>query len=96
MRELLVKRDERLMKLLTAPDLSFEDELERKLLIVKEKPYYKEICEITLDPIHQVMYDDIKTHKFSQHPRIINLLLLYIKIGRDPELLISSISKLII
>ena len=27
MRELLVKRDERLMKLLTAPDLSFEDEL---------------------------------------------------------------------
>ena len=42
------------------------------------------------------MYDDIKTHKFTQHPRIINLLLLYIKIGRDPELLISSISKLII
>lgn len=27
MRELLVKRDERIMKLLTAPDLSFEDEL---------------------------------------------------------------------
>ena len=76
--------------------LSFRSELENKLSILKQKPNYKEICEITLDPIHQIMYDDIKTRKFSQHPRIINLLLLYIKIGRDPELLISNISKLII
>ena len=76
--------------------LSFGSELENKLSILKQKPNYKEICEITLDPIHQIMYDDIKTRKFSQHQRIINLLLLHIKIGRDPELLISSISKLII
>ena len=81
--------------LFTNYKLSFEDELEKKLLILKEKPNYKEICEITLEPVHQIMYDDIKTRKFKQHPRIINLLLLYIKIGRDPELLISSISKLI-
>ena len=83
-----------------APKLSLQDLLdktdkERCLLILKQKPNYKEICEITLDPIHQVMYDDIISHKFTQQPRIINLILLYIKIGRNPELLISSICELI-
>jgi len=81
--------------LFTNYKMPVKNELEIKLSILKKKSYYKEICEITLDPIHQIVYDDIKTHTFTQHPRIIKLLLLYIKLGRNPDLLISNICNLI-
>jgi hypothetical protein len=70
-------------------------EIEEKLSILKKKSNYKKICKITDDHLHQVMYDEIKTGRFIQHPRIIKVLLLYIKIGHNPELLISKLCNLI-
>jgi serine/threonine protein kinase len=56
-------------------------------------PDYYSINQITSDPLHQIIYNDILNNKFLESQIVTDLAILYIKLGRNPEKLITYILK---
>jgi serine/threonine protein kinase len=60
---------------------------------LKTSADYYSINQITSDPLHQIIYNDIINNKFSEKQIITDLVILYIKLGRNPEKIIMYILK---
>ena len=66
------------------------EEIHNKLKLSAD---YISINQITIDPLHQIIYNDIINNKFLENQTITDLAILYIKLGRNPEKLIMYILK---